>query len=96
MIPTTLFDNETRNVYLRYILKMLIETYLINQAKVAHRLGFDPKYLREFVNGTRGRIGDQNLDKIEELIFDLYKPILESELPDNIDDVMKLIEFIKK
>ena len=94
MVPTAELGNESRNIYIRYILKILIDTYMINQAKMAHKLGFAPQYFREYINGSRHRIKDQNLDKIEELIFDLYQPILEKELPEDMDGIKQLLKFI--
>lgn len=87
-------DRADRNIYIRYVLKLLAEKYLVNQAAIAHNLGFTPKYVREFANEDRN-LGNKNLDRIENLIFDLYKPILLDELPDSEDGVRNLIKFIK-
>lgn len=73
---------------------MLVDTYLISQAQVAHRLGVTPKYLREFANGQRN-LSNKTLDEIEYFITDLYKPLLKSELPDSKEELLSFLEFLR-
>lgn len=93
-MTTSGINRMDRNIYVRYILKILVETYLINQAQLAYRIGVQPKYLREFTNGSRN-IGNKRLDDIEEVISELYKPILDDELPSTPEELNNLLEIIR-
>lgn len=82
-----------RNKVIRHIMNILVDKYYVNQSKIAHEIGFAPKYLRDFTAGDRN-FGYENLSLLESFIFDLYKPLIEDELPDEEDTFLFMINKI--
>lgn len=93
MIRSEFLEKDRRAMYLRYVVNILVNRYLINQAKLAHELGFSPQYLREFSTGVRG-MRHPNLTKLEDMIIDLYSALLENEVPDSEEELERFIDTL--
>lgn len=93
MVRTEGVERIRRNAYLRYITNMLMDTYLVSQPKLASALGMRTEYVRDFALEIRN-IRHTNLNKFEDLFFDLFEPILVHELPETIEEVEALIDII--
>lgn len=91
--PVTSFEltKSQRNIYVRTMLNILIDKYLVERPKLARTIGMSPTHLSDFVRGSR-TLSNPTLDKIEEVINDLYEPLVLSEIKINQIFIMDLIE----
>lgn len=91
--PITSFEltKSQRNIYVRTMLNLLIDKYLIERPKLARTIGMSPTHLSDFVRGSR-TLSNTTLDKIEEVINDLYEPLVLTEIKINQMFIMELIE----
>lgn len=91
--PVTSFEltKSQRNIYVRTMLNILIDKYLVERPKLARTIGMSPTHLSDFVRGSR-TLSNPTLDKIEEVINDLYEPLVLSEIKINQIFIMELIE----
>lgn len=90
--PITSFEltKTQRNIYVRTMLNILIDKYLIDRPKLARLIGMNPTHLADFVRGDR-TVSNTTLDKIESVINDLYEPIIIDEVSINQIFIMDLI-----
>lgn len=84
-----------RNIYVRTMLNILIDKYLIDRPKLARLIGVSPTHLADFVRGDR-TVSNTTLDKIENVINDLYEPIILDEIIVNQMSILELIEATKE
>ncbi|MGX7203060.1 hypothetical protein BCR22_12015 [Enterococcus plantarum] len=68
-------SKQYRNEYDRFVLKFLVKNYYISRVELSKAIGLSPSYVREFDNGTRS-FGNEALDRLEEMIYAKYEPIL--------------------
>lgn len=91
--PITSFEltKEQRNVYVRTMLNILIDKYLVDRPRLARTIGMSPAHLSDFVRESR-TLSNPTLDLIEEVINDLYEPLVLSEIKINQFFIRELIE----
>lgn len=85
MIYSYDLDKKDREVYLRYIIKLLNKKYFVQQSKIGLAVGIDGNYLRDFTSGRKG-MPIRNLDTLEEFLSDLYEGLLLYEIPQGEKD----------
>lgn len=84
-----------RNIYVRTLLNILIDKYMIDRPRLGRAVGMSTTHISDFVRGAR-TLSNPTLDKIEALINDLYEPIIRDELELNkplIEDLIKQTEI---
>lgn len=82
MITSNNFTLEERNIYVRYLIRLLNKKYDVTQSKMALKIGVNGNYFRDFA-GDRRNIGADQLNKIEDYLLDLYEGIFMFEIPQN-------------
>lgn len=80
-----------RNIYVRNMLNILIDKYLIDRPRLARLIGMSPTHLSDFVRGSR-TLSNPTLDKIETVINDLYEPLVLDEMEYNQIFIKQLIK----
>lgn len=78
-MDTSTLTHANRTEYVRLIVKLLHDKYMVSNSDFARAMGLHPTYIREFRLGIRDRIKPKTLEKIESFVFDLYEPIILEE-----------------
>lgn len=84
-----------RNIYVRRMVNILIDKYLIERPKLARGIGMSTTHISDFVRATR-TVSNPTLDKIEGFINDLYEPIIRDEIEINQMFIEELIANTEK
>lgn len=95
MITSEFLDMDKRSVYVRTLLKEVVEVYHVNTASLATAAKFNTQYIREFYRGVRN-MRHKNLTKLENTIIDLYEPLLRNDFPDNKEELKRYVDLLMR
>lgn len=86
---------EAKSSILRQLCNILHNKYHVKVSAIPNNIGnLSSTYYRDFIDGRREMITEQNLAKIERFIFDLYEPILIEEMEFNGIEIPKKEDYV--
>ena len=91
MIRNFILTKKYRDIYVREMIRILVDKYHISRPAMARAIGVSATYMRDFYSGHIN-LGDKSLDKFESFIDDLYEPLIRDEIEMN----QKLIEEVSE
>ncbi|UDM72758.1 hypothetical protein [Vagococcus fluvialis] len=103
MIYSKEYPLKNRNQYVRLLVKILTKKYDVIQSRISLKIGMNPNYFRDF-SSARKDLNEENIDKIESYLIDLYEGIFMFEIPqekeefdsfmENLDDSTIYSEYV--
>lgn len=89
-------SQNARNVYLRFVIKELSDTYLVNNGLLARKINLRPARLNDFKHGRRS-FSEETLDQVENYIDEVYGPLIEVFVPqDSITEFRNFVQYLVK
>lgn len=89
-------SQNARNVYLRFVIKELSDTYLVNNGLLARKIDLRPARLNDFKHGRRS-FSEETLDQVENYIDEVYGPLIEVFVPqDSIAEFRNFVQYLVK
>ncbi|MBO1087128.1 hypothetical protein [Enterococcus mundtii] len=91
MIYSDDYSLKERNEYVRLLVKILTKKYDVIQSRIAQKIEMNPNYFRDF-SAARKDLNEENINKIESYITDLYEGIFMFEIPQDEEEFKAFIE----
>ncbi|MFK5706190.1 hypothetical protein ACI3E1_07115 [Ligilactobacillus sp. LYQ139] len=89
-------SQNARNIYIRFVIKELSNTYLVNNGLLARKLNLRAARLNDFKQGRRS-FSEEMLDQVENYIDEIYGPLIETFVPQNsLDEFQNFVLFLVK
>lgn len=84
-----------RNLYVRHMVNILLDKYLVSRPDLARAIGIRPNHLSDYSRGDV-TISHPTMDRIETFINDLYEPLIREEIKISSMFIEELIKNSKK
>lgn len=94
MVFSNDYPIEKRNLYVRLLIKILTKKYDVIQSRISQKIGMNPNYFRDF-SSARKDLNEENLDKIELYLIDLYEGVFMFEIPQEEEDFKDFIDNLE-
>ncbi|HFI0464506.1 TPA: hypothetical protein ACGO1T_001949 [Streptococcus suis] len=82
-----------RDVWMRFILTTLRDKYFVNMSKFADYCVISRQQLQKYIQGVNGPTVPV-FQSIYDSLTALYEPILQHELPQDIEDLKRFLDYI--
>lgn len=94
MLYSNEYNMQTRNTYVRFLVKLLTRKYDVVQSRIAQKLGINPNYFRDFSRGDKD-LNEDNIERIEYYLTDLYEGIFLFEIPQDKQEFESFVLNLK-
>lgn len=88
-------NKEDRVAYIGMLINLLSTNYAVSYAKLGKLIGYSGSYISDIARMDKV-LSDNKISVLEDALLDIYQPILETEIPDDIELVYGMLDSYKE